>query len=101
MRGVCRVLREVTIARPQSRPSVQTIHAEHESDFCFNLSNIIRSRVLLVPPHHLPNIVHSRVFPSPCITRHSPCSPLQPLRVLTQLPAAAHHARHHNPSQRL
>ena len=64
MRGVCRVSREVTITGPQSRPSVQTIHAEHESDFCFNLSNIIRLRVLLVPPHHLPSVVHLRVLPS-------------------------------------
>src|SRR5882724_6985032 len=84
------------------------IQAEPESDFFApTLSKVIRSRVLLLAPHYLPSVVHSRVLPSPHITHRSPRSPSQPLSVVvllrvapptSLLPADAHHTCRHHPS---
>jgi len=82
------------------RPPLQIIRAEPDIDFFApTLSKVIRSRVLLLAPHHLPSVVRSRVLvplrppltPSPrsprSPSRHShPLATLQPWPELNRMP---------------
>jgi len=82
------------------RPPLQIIRAEPDIDFFApTLSKVIRLRVLLLAPHHLPSIVRSRVLvplcppltPSPRSPRspshHShPLATLQPWPELNRMP---------------
>src|SRR5882724_9693222 len=86
-----RVSREVTMARPQSRPSVQTIHAEHESEICKH-SRKLYGRECYCLLHITSQVLYAREFSChsalhspPHHDRHD-----RPLATLTLLPLFSH-----------